>query len=154
VYVEARERLRLRRVKAPEQAELEALVHTVSERVGRHLERRGLLERDAENGYLALEAEGEEVLAPVLRSFMTYRIALGPHQGRKAFTLRTLAPERWADESSARGRPRPGASRSTPGCWPRPGSGRSSSGCAGTLRVRRWRPNGSRSPLRGRCATR
>jgi hypothetical protein len=92
----------LRRVKAPERAELEALVESLSERVGRHLERQGLLERDAENGYLALEPEGEEALAPVLGSSITYRIALGPHQGRKAFTLRTLAPERWADESSAR----------------------------------------------------
>jgi hypothetical protein len=31
-----------------------------------------------------------------------YRIALGPHQGRKAFTLRTLAPDPWGDERSAR----------------------------------------------------
>ena len=91
-----------RRVKAPERAELETLVQSVSERVGRHLERQGLLVRDAENGYLALEPEGEEALAPVLGSSITYRIALGPHQGRKAFTLRTLAPERWAEESSAR----------------------------------------------------
>jgi len=57
VYVEAGERLRFRRVKAPERAELEALVRSLSERVGRHLERRGLLERDAENGYLAPEPE-------------------------------------------------------------------------------------------------
>ena len=102
VYVEERERLRFRRVKAPERAELEALVQSLSERVGRHLERQGLLERDAENGYLALEPQGEDALAPVLGSSITYRIALGPHQGRKAFTLRTLAPERWAEESSAR----------------------------------------------------
>ena len=77
-------------------------MQSVSERVGRHLERQGLLVRDAENGYLELEPEGEDALAPVLGSSITYRIALGPHQGRKAFTLRTLAPERWADESSAR----------------------------------------------------
>jgi hypothetical protein len=79
VYVEERERLRFRRVKAPEQSELEALVQSVSERVGRHLERQGLLERDAENGYLALEPEGEDALAPVLGSSITYRIlALRP----------------------------------------------------------------------------
>jgi len=71
VYVEAGERLRLRRVKAPERSELEALVQSVSERVGRHLERQGLLERDAENGYLALEPEGEDALAPVLGSSIT-----------------------------------------------------------------------------------
>jgi len=102
VYVEARERLRFRRVKAPERAELEALVQSVSERVGRHLERQGLLVRDAENGYLELEPEGEDALAPVLGSSITYRIALGPHQGRKAFTLRTLAPDPWGEEPSAR----------------------------------------------------
>ena len=87
VYVEDGERLRFRRVEAPERAELEALVQTLSERVGPHLERQGLLVRDAENGYLALEPEGEDALAPVLGDAITYRIALGPHQGRKAFTL-------------------------------------------------------------------
>jgi hypothetical protein len=114
--VEDRERLRFRRVKAPARAELEALVQSLSERVGRHLERRGLLERDAENGYLALEPQGEEALAPVLGSSITYRIALGPHQGRKAFTLRPLAPDRWADESSARGQPRSRAAWRTSLC--------------------------------------
>jgi hypothetical protein len=63
VYVEAGERLRFRRVKAPERVELEALVQSLSERVGRHLEREGLLERDAENGYVALEPESEDALA-------------------------------------------------------------------------------------------
>jgi hypothetical protein len=63
VYVEAGERRRFRRVKAPERAELEALVQSLSERVGWHLERQGLLERDAETGYLALEPQGEEALA-------------------------------------------------------------------------------------------
>jgi hypothetical protein len=55
VCVEAGDRLPFRRVGAPERAELEALVHTLSERAGWHPERQGLLERDAENGYLALE---------------------------------------------------------------------------------------------------
>jgi hypothetical protein len=63
VYVEERERLRFRRVKAPERAKIEALVQSLSERVGRHLERRGLLERDTEKGYPALAPEGEEALA-------------------------------------------------------------------------------------------
>jgi hypothetical protein len=40
------------------------LVQTISERIGRHLERRGVLVRDAENSYLALESaeEGEDAL--------------------------------------------------------------------------------------------
>lgn len=63
VSVEDRERLRFRRVKAPARAEPEALVQSLSERVGRRLERRGLLARDAENGSLGLEPEGEDALA-------------------------------------------------------------------------------------------
>jgi hypothetical protein len=63
VYVEAGRRLGFRRVGAPERAELEALAQSLRERVGRHLERQGLFERDAENGYLALEPQGEEALA-------------------------------------------------------------------------------------------
>ena len=41
--------LRIRRVGAPTTAELEALTGTLARRIGRLLERRGLVERDAEN---------------------------------------------------------------------------------------------------------
>ena len=44
--------LRFRWVKAPTSAELTHLTHTIARRVGRSLERLGLLERDAENSYL------------------------------------------------------------------------------------------------------
>ena len=47
---------RFRWVKAPTSAELAQLTHTIAYRVGRFLERQGLLERDAENSYLAAEA--------------------------------------------------------------------------------------------------
>jgi hypothetical protein len=40
-------------VKSPNSAEITLLTHTIAHRVGRFLERRGLLERDAENSYLA-----------------------------------------------------------------------------------------------------
>ncbi len=63
VSVEDRGRLRLRRMKAPVRAELEALAQSLSERIGRRRERRGLLAWDAENGYLGLEPEGEDALA-------------------------------------------------------------------------------------------
>ena len=43
---------RFRPVKAPTTAELTELMHTIAERVGRFLQRQGLLERDAENSYL------------------------------------------------------------------------------------------------------
>jgi len=85
VYVGSGDHLRFQRVKAPEKAELESLVHTVSERVGRYLERQGLLVRDMDNSYLALEPRDEAGLEQVLGSSITYRIAIGPQQGRKAF---------------------------------------------------------------------
>ena len=44
-----------RRVKAPDRAELQALVHKISQHVGRYLERQGLLVRDAEFDWLNLE---------------------------------------------------------------------------------------------------
>ncbi|MCP3673957.1 MAG: hypothetical protein GY829_05750 [Gammaproteobacteria bacterium] len=46
--------MRFHRVKAPELIELTKLVHTISLRVARFLERRGLLERDEEDSYLTL----------------------------------------------------------------------------------------------------
>ncbi len=57
VYVERPDgSVRLRWVKAPSGAELTQLAHTIARRVGRVLERQGLLERDAENSYLPGEA--------------------------------------------------------------------------------------------------
>ena len=53
VYVGGRNHLRFRRVKAPGRDELESLVHILSERVGRCVERQGLLVRDMDNSYLA-----------------------------------------------------------------------------------------------------
>ncbi len=44
---------RFRWVKAPTSEELTQLAHTIAQRIGRFLERQGLLERDAENSYLA-----------------------------------------------------------------------------------------------------
>lgn len=46
-------------VKAPTNMELTQLVHTVAQRVGHFLEQQGLLERDAENIYLAADAVEE-----------------------------------------------------------------------------------------------
>jgi len=47
---------RFRWVKSPSSAEITRLTHTIAHRVGRFLERQGLLERDAENSYLASDA--------------------------------------------------------------------------------------------------
>ena len=82
--------LRFRWVKAPTSAELTRLAQTLALRVGRLLERQGLLERDVENSYLAGEAVEAGPMDQLLGSSITYRIAVGPQQGRKVFTLQTL----------------------------------------------------------------
>ncbi|VAX14567.1 hypothetical protein MNBD_GAMMA24-1589, partial [hydrothermal vent metagenome] len=58
--------------------------------VARFLERQGLLERDAENSYLASDAVDEDPMTQLPGHSITYRIAVGPQPGRKVFTLQTL----------------------------------------------------------------
>ena len=62
----------------------------LARRVGRFLERQGLLERDAENSYLAGDAVGEDQMDLLLGDAITYRIAVGLQAGRTVFTLQTL----------------------------------------------------------------
>ena len=69
------------------------LTHTIATRVGRYLERQGFLERDNGQPYLTSEALGGDDETPMhqlLGSSVTYRIAVGPQQGRKVMTLQTL----------------------------------------------------------------
>ncbi len=80
---------RFRWVKAPTSQELTQLAHTIAQRVGRFLERQGLLERDAENSYLASDAVDDEAMNSLLGHSITYRIAVGPQAGRKVFSLQT-----------------------------------------------------------------
>lgn len=82
-----------RRAKAPTSNELTKLTHTIAHHVGRYLEHRGLLERDTGNIYLtpeAVDTSDEDPSNQLLGSSITYRIALGPQQGRKVLTLQTL----------------------------------------------------------------
>jgi len=82
-----------RQVKAPNRAELTRLTHIIAHRVGRYLERQGLVERDTGNVYLtpeAVDASDDDPSSQLLGSSITYRIAIGPQQGRKVFTLQTL----------------------------------------------------------------
>ena len=90
VYVATGDRLTFRRVPAPTLAALEALVGVISERVARALERQGLLVRDLENSFLTVDSPDGAGFDDLLGHSITYRIALGPHQDRKAFTLQTL----------------------------------------------------------------
>ena len=82
--------VRFRWVKAPRSDELRQLTHTIARRTGRFLERKGLLERDAENSYLTSDAVDEDPMHQLLGHSITYRIAVGPQAGRKVFTLQTL----------------------------------------------------------------
>jgi len=100
VYVEGPDGyLAFRYVPAPSSAELTRLTETIAHRVGAYLERQGLLERDAEQSHLALDAPDEPGMEELLGASITYRIALGPNAGRKVFTLQTLP----ADEDSVSG---------------------------------------------------
>jgi len=77
------------------------LVQRIGERVGRHLERRGVLVRDAESAWLEFDAEQASPMDELAGHSITYRIAIGPNQGRKAFTLQTL-PSREEDGDERR----------------------------------------------------
>ncbi|KEZ75733.1 IS, phage, Tn [Salinisphaera hydrothermalis C41B8] len=91
VYVECPDgRVRFRWVKAPLSRELTDLADTIACRVGRYLERQGLLERDAENSWLAGQDLDDDPMNSLLGHSITYRIAVGPNAGRKVMTLQTL----------------------------------------------------------------
>ena len=90
-----------RRVPPPTATALETLVRVISERVGRALERQGLLVRDLENPFLTLDSSDESSFDDLLGHSITYRIALGPHQGRQAFTLQTVPAVAAVDDNSS-----------------------------------------------------
>ncbi len=81
---------RFHRTNAPDQQELTELVHAISHRVAGFLEREGILERDEENSYLIRDEGEEDPMRQVLGCSVSYRIAIGPQQGRKVFTLQTI----------------------------------------------------------------
>jgi hypothetical protein len=87
---------RFHRTNAPDQKELTELAHTIIHRVAGFLEREGILERDEENSYLNLEEGDEDPMQQVLGCSVSYRIAIGPQQGRKVFTLQTIPA--WEDD--------------------------------------------------------
>jgi len=84
---------RFQRVKAPDKGELEELVNLISQRVGRCLKRQGLLVQDTESAWLDLDpAEDTDAMPYLLGSSVSYRVAVGPQQGQKAFMIRTIRP--------------------------------------------------------------
>jgi hypothetical protein len=70
-------------MKAPTSAELSELAQRIAQRIGRYLERQGLLQRDAQTSYLAGELIDEEPMDPLCAHSITWRIAVGPQADRK-----------------------------------------------------------------------
>jgi hypothetical protein len=81
---------RLHPARAPSPTELAALAGTIAHRVCRHLVRQGWLEGAGESAFLTDGAGGEDAMDALRMSSITYRIATGPHAGRKVATLQTL----------------------------------------------------------------
>jgi len=81
---------RLHRARAPSPADLTALAGAIAHRVCRHLARRGWLEGEGESAFLADSAADDDSMDALRMSSITYRIATGPHAGRKVATLGTL----------------------------------------------------------------
>ena len=81
-----------RRIPPPTVDQLHDLLHRISQRVARFLERRGILERDEDNSYLTLDGLEEDPLQDIHSHSVAYRIAVGPQKGRQVFTLQTIPP--------------------------------------------------------------
>jgi hypothetical protein len=86
----AQRKPRLHRARAPSPTELAALAGTIAQRVCRHLARAGWLEVEGDSTHLSDHAGGDNAMDALRMSSITYRIATGPHAGRKVATLQTL----------------------------------------------------------------
>lgn len=78
-----------RPVPEPGTKDLQEILERIAARIGKALERRGVVERDIERAWLALDSEAGP-MDDVLGHSITYRIAVGPRAGQKLFMLRTL----------------------------------------------------------------
>ena len=96
VYRREGGRLRFVPLAAPGARELQRLVQQIAERIGRSLERSGLITRDIESAYLAFDPGEEPPLHALMGHSITYRIATGPREGEKVFTLQTIPPSQEA----------------------------------------------------------
>ena len=92
-----------RHVPAPTGAELHELVQQIAARIGRVLEQRGIVERDMENAWLAMQGEGGP-LDDLIGHSITYRISVGPRAGQKLFTLQTVPAREPESEQQGDGR--------------------------------------------------
>lgn len=103
VYVQhASDRHCFQRTAPPTVEQLHVLLHQISERVARFLERRGILERDEGSSYLTLDGLEEDPLQEIHAHSVTYHVAIGPEKGRKVFTLQTIPPKPEPSQDNAR----------------------------------------------------
>ncbi len=77
-------------IETPTAGEMNRLLHQISKRMARLLEREGYLDRDTQEGSLVLEGFDDDVMNHLQGSSITYRIAVGSQRGKKVFTLQTL----------------------------------------------------------------
>jgi hypothetical protein len=100
VYVSGAGTSQFRRVTPPTPAEREALLGRITRRIARHLERRGLLVRDAESSYLELGTG--EVGAPERLLGALHHL---PHRGRPERATQGVHAADSHSGSDAAGRP-------------------------------------------------
>jgi len=82
--------IRFKRTIAPNQQELAILVHSISHRVARYLERQGILERDEENSYLQLDGIDEDPMQQLIGFGLRWGRNRGVRCSPKAPTFGTL----------------------------------------------------------------
>lgn len=79
-----------RRITPPGEPEQQALVERLAKCIGRALERRGALVRDAESGFLEFEPVARGPIDDLLGHSIMYRVAMGPRAGQKVFSLQRV----------------------------------------------------------------
>jgi hypothetical protein len=123
---------------------MQRLLDAIVSRVLRCLEHDGLLIRDPEQPWLDLASR--DALDTLGAASIQYRIAVGPHAGRKALTLKLAAPKSPSTVPKPFTVARDGFSLNAAGarsaCGSRHTSARASNVCADTSPGRRLRSNG------------
>ncbi len=99
VYVSNKvHKLSFRQVNAPTKDQLQTVLQRISQRLAKLLTRQGLLTQDEDNTYLTFDALDDNALHHLQSHSVTYRVAVGPHQGKKVFTLQTIPAQAEEDD--------------------------------------------------------
>jgi ribosomal protein S27E len=88
-------RLRFVPVPPPSTEELQRLVQRIAERIGRSLERSGLITRDIENVYLAFDPTQAPPIHGLLGASITYRIAMARRTSSSSPKTSSRGSPRW-----------------------------------------------------------